>query len=183
MMTEFDIILPMSKSIVGEVHRLETKTFQYPVTAAFLDAIAGEFSPHSAWVVPADENRIAGYVAISRGFGIDGKPVVSINSIGVDKQYRKNGIGCWLVAFVVVRAAGGLRVSATVPDASPVAQKFFKFCGFTCVAILRDCYETVGDGLLFLHPGSNEPQPKFSGSVNCDSPIRLRSRIEFKGRP
>lgn len=181
-MTEFDIILPMAKSIVDEVHRLETKTFQYPVTAAFLDAIAGEFSPHSAWVVPADENRIAGYIAISRGFGIDGKPVVSINSIGVDKPYRKNGIGCWLVAFVVVRAAGGLRVSATVPDASPVAQKFFKFCGFTCVAILRDCYETGGDGLLFLHPGSNGPQPKFSGAVRYDMP-KLCPRIEFKGRP
>jgi ribosomal protein S18 acetylase RimI-like enzyme len=183
MMTEFCTILPMAQSVVRGVHLLETKTFQYPVTVAFLGSMAGEFSPHSAWIIPASKNVIAGYIAITRGFGIDGNPVVSINSIAVDKPYRRNEIGASLVGFVVGRAAGGVRVTATVPDCSAGAQQFFKACGFTCVAILRNCYDEGGDGLLFLYPGGNEPQPRFSGSVNCDSPIRLRSRIEFKGRP
>jgi ribosomal protein S18 acetylase RimI-like enzyme len=184
MMTEFCTILPMAESIVGGVWRLDSKIFQYPVSPAFLKSIAGQFSPHSAWVVPslADEKEIAGYIAITRGLGVDGNPVVSINSIAVDKPYRRNEIGASLVGFVVGRAAGGVRVTATVPDCSTDAQKFFRACGFTCVAILRNCYDEGGDGLLFLYPGSQEPQPKFSGSVNCDSPIRLRSRIEFMGR-
>lgn len=129
-------LIPMQEHHLDQVFRIEQSTFNDSWSKAqFASEITGRHD--SAYAVAIKDNHVVGYAGVAV---VDGD--AHINTIAVDAQYRKLGIGRQMMMWSLnaARALGAQQVSLEVRVSNTAAQALYRSFGFTQAGVRRRYY-------------------------------------------
>lgn len=132
-------ILPMEVSLLPPVLEIERRAYEFPWTESiFKDCLK---SGYSAWVLAANDGRLAGYALMS--MAVDEAHVLNLC---VDPQQQRRGHGLKLLKHVmkIARAAQASIVLLEVRKSNKAALKLYESIGFARIGVRKGYYPAAG---------------------------------------